>query len=253
MAAVPRSTAQTASLRNPVTNGVVFSPAGTLIPAKPHAPFSAVLVGRMEQTLNDGTNISRDNQEVVKRDGTGRTYRARTIGRARSNESEPWSLITITDSVRHVQYLCNSLLKSCTKMEYRLPPNLHRPQAPDAEKMPGVTVEDLGPSNISRVEVEGKRVTRVIAEGMVGNDRPFTTTEELWHSNELDLDLQVKRTDPRMGTSTTTMTEVNVGEPDPNYFQIPEGYRVQETRRPAQPLAPLSTTVDRSYSGSTLR
>lgn len=31
------------------------------------------------------------------------------------------------------------------------------------------------------------------------------------------------------------MTEVNLGEPDPSYFQIPEGYRVEVNRVPARP------------------
>jgi len=69
---------------------------------------------------------------------------------------------------------------------------------------------------------------RVIPEGMVGNDRAFTTVRELWHSKELDVDVQVKRTDPRWGTRTATMTEINLGEPDASFFQIPEGYRVEK-------------------------
>jgi hypothetical protein len=33
------------------------------------------------------------------------------------------------------------------------------------------------------------------------------------------------------------MTEINPGEPDPGYFQVPEGYRVENAQRltPPQP------------------
>ena len=104
-----------------------------------------------------------------------------------------------------------------------------------------VTVEELGTTNLSGLEVEGKRLTRIIAEGTVGNDRAFTTVEEKWYSKELDVNVEVKRTDPRYGIRTTTMTEVNLGEPDPSYFQIPEGYRVEESRVSPQPqVAPLA-------------
>lgn len=67
-AALLGARAQTASLRNGTTSHVStyttyafgFGPAATVISAKPHAPFSAVVVEQMEQTLNDGTSITRD-------------------------------------------------------------------------------------------------------------------------------------------------------------------------------------------------
>jgi hypothetical protein len=93
-----------------------------------------------------------------------------------------------------------------------------------------MSVEDLGPSEISGVEVEGQRITRTLPEGMLGNDRPITTTEETWYSKALDVNVQMKHNDPRMGMRTTTMTTVNPSEPDPKYFQIPEGYRVEERK-----------------------
>jgi hypothetical protein len=244
-AGAQNTTLHKATSPQPVVQAFGFVTAGGIISAMPHAPFSAVLVEQMEQTLNDGTNISRDNEETVMRDGMGRIYRARKIkrmgrGATAESENEPLTLVTITDPVQHLQYLCSALRKACTKMEYRQPPNLRLRQAPEGRKMRDVTVEDLGPSNISGVEVEGKRVTRVIPEGMAGNDHPLTTLEETWHSKQLDVDVQVKRVDPRMGTRTTTMTEVTAGEPDPKYFQIPDGYRVEERRFPAGAMAPLA-------------
>jgi hypothetical protein len=110
-----------------------------------------------------------------------------------------------------------------TKMGYRMPPNLRQSRGPDKEKMKDVTVEDLGDS---KMEFRfGQRVTRVIPEGSFGNNRPFTTTEEVGvpknSKSIVQVKRQVKRNDPRMGT--TTMTEVRLGESDPKYFQIPAG------------------------------
>ena len=226
-----------------VTQVFGFGPAGTIISAKAQAPFSAVLVEETQQTLSDGTNITRNNEEVVMRDGLGQTYRARTIIKpvlAGQRNASPRMMVTITDPVKHVQYVCTPI-KVCRKMGYRIWPKGCGPQrGPYLPLLPGkdrnVTEEELGTSDISGVEVVGKRLTRLIPEGMVGNDRPFTTTEELWHSEGLDVDVQVKRTDPRYGKRTTTMTEVNLGEPNPNYFQVPEGYRVvEEGKVPPQP------------------
>jgi hypothetical protein len=215
----PAATAQTATLRTGTTSHTVtsfgFGPAGTMISTKADAPFRAVLVVHMEQTLNDGTHIARDNEELVMRDGLGRIYRARKIKRAGAKEPEPWVLLTITDPVHHVQYSC-SPIKVCSKMEYRLPPNMRRPGGPAVGPHQNLTSEDLGSSNMSGVEVEGKRVTWVIPEGAAGNDRPITSTEETWHSKELDVDVQVKRDDPRAGTRTTTLTELSLSGRSPS-------------------------------------
>ncbi len=224
-----------------------FGPVGSAISTKQHAPFSAVMVEQMEQTLNEGTNIARENQEIVMRDGMGRIYRGRQTKRAEATESGPLMLVTITDPVRHLQYLCSTFRKTCTKMEYRLPPSLRQWHGRDPGKMKEVTVEDLGTSNIGGIDVEGQRVTRLIPEGRIGNDRPFTTTEEIWRSKALDVDVQVKRTDPRTGTHTTTMTEISLGEPDARYFQIPEGYRVEERKRPSGALAPIPAGGETSF------
>lgn len=217
-----------------------FGPAGTIISAKAGAPFSAVLVEEMQNTLSDGTNIDRKIEEVVMRDSAGRLYRARTIKKVGSGESRATSrmMVTISDPVLHVQYVCPPI-RICRKMGYRIWPKGRGPQRgpflPPLHGDRNVKEEDLGTSGISGVTVVGKRMIRVIPEGMAGNDRPFETVQEVWHSDELDVDVQVKQIDPRYGTRTTTMTEINQGEPDPSYFQIPQGYRVEKDRVSAQP------------------
>jgi hypothetical protein len=211
--------------------GFGYGPAGTLISAKKNAPFSAAVNSQVEQTLSDGTTIRRENQETVMRDSAGRVYRERALSMRPHAENDSSRMINIIDTVQHVQYMCSTLRKVCTKMTYRTPPNFRRASLSGPPRK-DVTVEDLGPSQISGVEVEGQRVMRTLPEGMLGNDRPITTTEETWYSKALDVNVQMKRTDPRMGILSTTMTTVNPGEPDPRYFQIPEGYRVEERKFP---------------------
>jgi hypothetical protein len=43
----------------------------------------------------------------------------------------------------------------------------------------------------------------------------------------------IKHSDPRKETTTLTVAQVNRAEPDPAYFEVPEGY----TRPGAQPEA----------------
>lgn len=209
--------------------GFGYGPAGTLVSAKANAPFSATVTEQSDQILNDGTTIHREGQETVMRDSAGRIYRQRTLSPRPHGEANSFEMITIIDTVRQVQYVCSTFRKACTKMTYHTLPSFRRP-SPGDPKRPDLIVEDLGPSEISGLEVEGTRVVRTIPEGRLGNDRPITSTEELWYSKALDVNLQMKRNDPRMGTLMTTMTTVNPLEPDPKYFQVPEGYRVEERK-----------------------
>jgi len=245
--ALVTATAQSGSpLPAPTPHGAIsfgFGPAGMLIPPTKNAPFSGVLVTQTEQTLEDGTHINRESPEVVMRDSQGRIYRARTIKRPGADQ-QVHQMIAITDPKTEIELLCNPL-KICRTMLYRYPSKSRRPPFFDPNKKnPNITVEELGTSAINGIEVEGKRITHVIPEGMIGNDRAFTVVEETWHSRELDIDVQVKHTDPRAGTHTTTMTEIIASEPDPKYFQVPEGYRVEPMGimpQQPRPLEPLST------------
>lgn len=165
-----------------------FGPAGTIVSAKAGAPFSAVLIEETQDTLsdgtNDGTNIDRKNEQVVMRDSAGRLYRARTIKAVGvpGHREVPRMLVTIADPVLHIQYVCTPI-RSCRKMGYRIWPKDRGPRrGPFLSPLHGdrsVTEESLGTSNISGVEVVGKRIIRVIPEGVAGNDRPFEAVEEL--------------------------------------------------------------------------
>lgn len=172
-----------------------------------------------------GARIRRPSCGIVQ----GGVYRARVLSLRPQGEANPAEMITIIDTVQHVQYVCSTFRKVCTKMTYRTPPNFHRANVSD-RKRPDLIVEDLGPSEISGIEVEGRRITRTLPEGMLGNDRPITSVEENWYSKALDVNVQMKRNDPRMGVLTTTMTSVNLVEPDERFFVVPEGYRVEERK-----------------------
>ena len=179
--AAPQGIGQTANARAGSADHPVltfgFGPGGSSISSKPNAPFSAIAVERFEQTLNDGTNISRENQETVMRDSAGRIYRGRELKRPAATNRLPLIFFTIADPVKHVQFRCLAFSKHCTEFDYReFPRNGHLPLI---KHLRDVTVEDLGEAEISGLQVVGQRTTRIIPEGSNGNDRPFTTTQEV--------------------------------------------------------------------------
>lgn len=216
-----------------------FGPAGWTISPKRNAPFSAVAVESFQQTLNDGTTIARENQEIVMRDSAGRIYRGREIQR-HSADGDKLIFFTVTDPTKHIQIRCIAVGKHCSVMQYHQAPRRSRFPTPNhLGDVRDITTEDLGDSNVSGVPVVGQRITRVVPEGSAGNDRAFDTALEIWHSTELDVDVEVKRTDPRYGVRTTTLTQLDLAEPDPAFFQIPEGYVVGQVHHSVGAMAPL--------------
>lgn len=196
-----------------------------MISLKPLTPFSAEIA--QDRTLNDGTRIT-PKKDVVMRDSGGRLYRELQIPAAGFEQTE--TQIWIDDPTRKVEYLCHPETKNCVKRKLQPITGVRRATMADAERAHGFKFEDLGTRVISGVPAEGMRQTRVVAEGTIGNDRPFTITAETWYSRELDIDMELTSSDPRMGVQTHTMTNVSLGEPDPKYFEPPVGYEVVDIR-----------------------
>jgi hypothetical protein len=205
-----------------------------LIPAISHAPFTSVVTAEWTKTLEDGSTVTRTNHRVVVRDGAGRIFQERRTLVPKDGQTEPEIFRTeISDPALHTKYFCRPDDHVCILRDYGSPPA----ELTEASGVaPGgkmeLTREDLGKSNISGVDVVGTRETRIIAAGVIGNDRPIAITKEFWYSPQLGLNVMVKRTDPRVGVQTFTVTEVGLAEPDPKYFKLPAGYTVKDMREP---------------------
>ena len=86
--------------------------------------------------------------------------------------------------------------------------------------------EELGVQNIEGVEATGTRTITTIPAGDIGNERPIEIVYEKWYSNELQLVVMSKNSDPRFGEQTYRLTNIVRSEPDPSLFELPQGYRV---------------------------
>jgi hypothetical protein len=108
------------------------------------------------------------------------------------------------------------------------------------------SVETLPSQVIEGVKAEGKRTTTRITAGTIGNDQDIFITSEVWYSPELQTVVLLKRNDPRVGESVTSLTNIQRNEPDPSLFQVPAGYTVRDAdgmRRAKQLLDQSTTTV----------
>jgi len=93
-----------------------------------------------------------------------------------------------------------------------------------------VKKEALGEQMMEGVRAQGTRETRTIAAGKIGNERPIEIVSETWYSPDLQMVVQSRHSDPRVGETIYRLTNIVVGEPDASLFQVPAGVTVQEEK-----------------------
>src|SRR5687768_5958234 len=98
--------------------------------------------------------------------------------------------------------------------------------APSAATKYESRTEELGVQNIEGVEATGTRTITTIPAGEIGNERPIEIVYEKWYSNDLQLVVMSKHSDPRFGEQTYRLTNIQRSEPDPSLFTLPTGYKM---------------------------
>jgi hypothetical protein len=96
-------------------------------------------------------------------------------------------------------------------------------------------IDALGKQVIEGVEVEGTRSTRTISAGEIGNTLPIEIVDENWYSQELQLQVMTKHSDPRNGVTTYRLTQIRRGEPDRSLFEVPADYTFRGEPMPRKP------------------
>jgi hypothetical protein len=199
-----------------------------IIPPKTGAPFTSMVRAEWTRTLEDGSTMTTWNRRVVARDSAGRIFQERRTLVPTDGPHEPELMRTeISDPATHMKYFCFVWRQVCELQRYEMSAD---PQEGPAGEFDGgkvtITREDMGKSNIAGVDVNGTREILTYAAGVIGNDRPLSVTKEIWYSPALGLNLMVKRSDPRYGTQTISVSEISLTGPDPRVFTLPAGYRV---------------------------
>jgi len=217
---------------------------GTGPSARKIEPYTAIRKTTRVQKLADGATITHETTVKEARDSSGRTYREnRSAGAPGAEEASQVVFVTVHDPVNRVNITWNSNSTEAILTHFAEPGDIrirgavssNMPSAPTVRaEIARPEIEDLGIKTINGFEAKGTRTTRVIPAGRDGNDEPITVTQESWFSSALRMPVMTIGDDPRTGTSTMELTEIERAEPDPALFQIPEGYTVKE-RTPEQP------------------
>ena len=210
------------------------------------APFSAVAVTETTHTLADGNHIIRKTQANLFRDSQGRVRREQTIQGVGplSSAGQPKSFVFIHDPVTKSNFvlhpdtkIAESLGKPFGRMKGGMKQEMkNRTQGNFAARQEqeiasgNLKKEDLGTQTIGGVVVQGTRVTRMIPAGRIGNEKPITIVRESWYSNELQMVVMSKRSDPWSGDTSYTLTNIQRTEPSASLFAVPADYTVQQGR-----------------------
>ena len=187
------------------------------------APYSGVETREVQQRLPNGNRIELRNSTKYYRDGQGR-MRIEPGATTDPVKLPTVSFIEIFDPVAGVTWMLDPSTMTARKSPYPPP----RPQLSPGRKRPEAQTreEDLGTKVIDNMPTTGKRTTRTIPAGAIGNRQPITTVMESWTSTALKVGVLMKRSDPRFGDTIMRLTEIKLGEPDPSLFKVPANYKV---------------------------
>lgn len=204
------------------------------------APFSATATSETTQVLQDGSVIHRTSQVSMYRDSQGRSRQEATFNGfgPLTPGGVPKKMVLITDPVAGVHTLLDNEHKIAhqSAMRPHTGKNVEAGNAPESrmeqrlqqEEAAGVLKrESLGTQTINGVVAEGTRTTRTIPVGQIGNDKPLQVVSERWYSPDLQIVLKTTRSDPRFGTTTYTVTNIQRSEPSANMFTVPSDFTVQ--------------------------
>ena len=248
-----------------IYSGQVMSSISTKPSPVQGAPYSATITNESVQTLVDGNRIVQTSTGTTARDSQGRT-RQDTVLPAIGNLSAANAphLVFIHDPVAQVSYVLNLTEKTAQKLpvppplpatatgenvgagpvtanaffiqaggaariaDGSMPPPMAIQRAVIGSDQDQVASEDLGSQTMEGVVVNGKRTTRTIPAGQIGNDKPITIVNEVWTSPDLKTIISSKRSDPRMGEQTFQLSNIVRAEPDSSLFTVPSDFRITE-------------------------
>jgi hypothetical protein len=226
-------------------------------PVVTDAPFSADATTTVTQILGDGTRIEQTTNARFYRDRAGRVRREQTIlGLGALNAGGNMQTITLapdpTDgtaftldpTTRTARRVPRIAIPLAGNMTFRTNAGTVLVQGRTGGPPLGgagtgsPTEEMLGARQFDGVRALGRKTSRVIPTGQIGNDRPIEITDERWESPELRMLIYSRNSDPRTGVVEYRLTNINRSEPPADLFMIPQDYTLSQPPLPPPPPPP---------------
>jgi hypothetical protein len=198
-------------------------------------PFSAETIREENKRLFDGSIIKNQSKGLIFRDGFGRTRQEQPLEKiggfaVLGDNNQPKRLVHIFDvvtgkffslSVEEKYAIVVPFLKNAPQMLINEPK--------DGKK------ESLGNKKIEGVMASGTKITHEIPIGQIGNDKPIFIVTEKWFSDDLQMIIESKHSDPFIGEVVFKLVNIKLGEPSDDLFKVPSDYKIldrPEKKRP---------------------
>jgi hypothetical protein len=213
-------------------------------PAITGAPFSGVAKTQSVTVFADGNRVVRTNTVRYFRDGQGRTRTERGKG---AN-----AVITINDPVSAERYVLRPQNKSAYVYKaVATGTGSLAVASSDDELVPfallgfrmGIGAQStteassaqtsLGQKTVNGLTASGTRLVRTIPSGVLGNEKPITSTIERWVSTDLGIPVQITQKSSIGGELTLNLEQVMRTEPDATLFSPPSDYTRPDVNSPA--------------------
>jgi hypothetical protein len=225
------------------TKRVFVTPApGIFVTPIPNAPFSGTISVERTALQADGSTAQFWSVRRIARDSQGRIYNEfRPLVPASMTATPQVIRIHLYDPQNRVTEYLYPQRKVYSATILNRPPRSDTTQgfaSPSAQGAPPSEFtqrEDLGYKTLAGLEVHGVRVTQTLPAEESGTGKEVVVTDEYWYSESLRLNLEIVHIDPRSGSDTQTMTDLDVNEPDAALFEVPSDYTMAgQSVAPAQ-------------------
>jgi hypothetical protein len=183
-------------------------------------PFSGVETRQTKQVLSDGTPVNKSNVSKIFRDAEGR-MRSDGGGKA----------VMLFDATNHLAYEING--SKCTKRTVRVGDTVIIAATTNGTSVSSfsgsgswnsnIVAEDLGFQLINGISAKGTRQTLIIPGANLGSDHDVKVVNERWYSDALGILIRSSNVDPRFGSTTYELSEINQSTPDAALFMPPAG------------------------------
>ncbi|MBB6142679.1 hypothetical protein HNQ77_000617 [Silvibacterium bohemicum] len=213
---------------------------GIFVTPIPNAPFSGTV--RVERTViqPNGNNLQLWSEREIARDNQGRIYNEfRPFVPTTTKTLPDATVIHLYDPQNRMTEYLYPQRKTYQVMILGRPPATDTPDdfaSPTAAAGPTsefTRQEDLGYRTIAGLQVHGVSITQTLTAAESGTGQQVTVTNEYWYSEALRLNLVTKHNDPRTGSLTMTVTQIDRHEPSAALFGVRANYRMAGLGKPS--------------------
>jgi hypothetical protein len=249
--------------------GTLAASAGNMLaedpPAISGAPFSGVMNMQSATNFADGNRIVRTNTIRYFRDGQGRTRTERPGLNMQGIPAAGGPIVTISDPVSGKQIHMFPGQQSASVINLPRGVPVSQPatvSACNGENIPpfalmgmgmaigagqyteaSTSTTSLGQKVVNGFNATGCRIVRTIPVGVLGNEKPITSTTDQWVSSELGMTVQLFETSSLGGSVTMNLEQAVLAEPNASLFAVPANYKTVEI--------PLAGVITGSAVGNT--